>query len=182
MPFTDIGRFMLRSTQQNLLTIALVLSCGLGCDQATKRIAEQTLDGKSFSFLFDTFRLQFIKNSGAFLGFGAQFPDEVKFFLFLIIPIILLIGALGFVAFARSVSFNQRILITLMISGGLGNLVDRILLDGQVTDFMNMGIGGLRTGIFNVADVAITGGAIGLVILEVLKTLKEKIRDRAKRA
>ena len=43
----------------------------------------------------------------------------------------------------------------LVVAGGVGNLIDRIAA-GYVIDFMNLGIGSLRTGIFNVADVAIS--------------------------
>jgi signal peptidase II len=39
-------------------------------------------------------------------------------------------------------------------------MIDRIRFDGRVFDFLNVGIGGLRTGIFNVADVAIMAGGI----------------------
>jgi signal peptidase II len=42
--------------------------------------------------------------------------------------------------------------------------VDRAFHQGSVVDFMNMGIGPLRTGVFNVADVAIMVG-IGLLLL-----------------
>jgi len=56
-------------------------------------------------------------------------------------------------------------LFTLIIAGGLGNIIDRIAYDRHVTDFMNMGISDLRTGIFNVADMYITAGVIGLFIV-----------------
>ena len=46
----------------------------------------------------------------------------------------------------------------LIIGGGLGNLIDRILNQGAVIDFMNIGIGPIRTGVFNVADLAILAG------------------------
>lgn len=46
----------------------------------------------------------------------------------------------------------------LIIGGGLSNLIDRIINQGAVIDFMNIGVGSLRTGIFNVADVAIMVG------------------------
>jgi signal peptidase II len=52
----------------------------------------------------------------------------------------------------------------LIIGGGFGNLLDRFLNDGAVIDFMNLGLGWLRTGIFNVADMAITGGVIFLLV------------------
>lgn len=48
---------------------------------------------------------------------------------------------------------------SLVLAGGLGNLLDRLIYDGRVIDFMNLGIGSLRTGIFNVADVCITIGS-----------------------
>ena len=51
--------------------------------------------------------------------------------------------------------------LTLLIAGGLGNLIDRLVY-GYVTDFLNVGIGSLRTGIFNVADMAIMLG-VGLL-------------------
>ena len=43
-------------------------------------------------------------------------------------------------------------------------MIDRLLYDGRVTDFLNVGIGSLRTGIFNLADMAILAGALLLVL------------------
>lgn len=42
----------------------------------------------------------------------------------------------------------------------MSNLVDRLLYHGHVVDFLNMGIGSLRTGVFNLADVCIMAGAM----------------------
>ena len=46
--------------------------------------------------------------------------------------------------------------LALLLAGALGNLIDRIRWDGLVIDFLNLGIGPLRTGVFNVADMAVT--------------------------
>ena len=51
-------------------------------------------------------------------------------------------------------------------------MIDRINHDGSVVDFINVGIGSLRTGIFNIADVAIMGGAILFFIFAVRKQKK----------
>ena len=59
-------------------------------------------------------------------------------------------------------SLLKLLSFSLVIAGGLGNIIDRIVYDRHVTDFMNMGINNIRTGIFNVADVCITAGVIGL--------------------
>ena len=61
-----------------------------------------------------------------------------------------------------------------MIGGGLGNLIDRIFNSGAVVDFVSIGLGGLRTGIFNVSDVAIVAGAL-LVFLGI----REREQDEA---
>lgn len=54
--------------------------------------------------------------------------------------------------------------LALLFSGGIGNIIDRILFDRHVTDFMNLGFLNIRTGIFNVADICVTAGAIGLLL------------------
>lgn len=54
--------------------------------------------------------------------------------------------------------------LRLALGGAIGNLIDRVRFDGLVIDFMNLGIGPLRTGIFNVADVAISVGAVLLIL------------------
>lgn len=52
----------------------------------------------------------------------------------------------------------------LIIAGGVGNILDRFLFDRHVTDFMNIGMGDLRTGIFNFADVWVSIGAVVLIL------------------
>ncbi|MBK8276302.1 MAG: signal peptidase II [Nitrospira sp.] len=67
------------------------------------------------------------------------------------------------VLFVQPMFLDTVVAWSLVLSGGLGNLVDRIINDGRVIDFMNIGIGSLRAGIFNVADVYITVGVVVLV-------------------
>ena len=60
----------------------------------------------------------------------------------------------------RNNRLNRAAIIAgaLMLSGGVGNLIDRVFNDGAVVDFLNVGFGSVRTGIFNVADMAIMAG------------------------
>ena len=46
-----------------------------------------------------------------------------------------------------------------VISGGIGNLIDRVWR-GSVIDFVYIGVGPIHTGVFNIADMAITGGLL----------------------
>lgn len=160
---------MLNMMRERLLWLGMVFGLSIGCDQATKRIAEHTLTDTTHTFLFDTVRLHFIKNSGAFLGFGSDFSPSIKLWLFFILPAIFLLLAMVYVVFDKHLLLSARIMITLMVSGGVGNLIDRIFLSGQVTDFINLGIGPVRTGIFNIADVVIMAGAFGLLFIQAKK-------------
>ena len=56
------------------------------------------------------------------------------------------------------------IAIACILGGGFSNLLDRCIYDGRVFDFLNIGIGRVRTGIFNVADVGIMVGVALLVL------------------
>ena len=79
------------------------------------------------------------------------------------------LAAAGFLAARYRWSRVARCGFVLFLAGGLSNLTDRIAI-GSVIDFLNVGIGPLRTGIFNVADVAIMArsgdGPVGSPALE----------------
>ncbi|PID99718.1 MAG: signal peptidase II, partial [Acidobacteria bacterium] len=69
----------------------------------------------------------------------------------------------------------QLVCLSCVIGGGIGNLYDRIFNDGIVIDFMNFGIGSLRTGILNVADLSVTFGAVIFVIMMI--SAEKKVSD-----
>lgn len=136
----------------------LLLLGTIGCDQATKRWAHASLArSAAHSYLGNTVTLEYAENPGAFLSLGADWPPVARFFLFTAGAALLLVFAT--VALMRhSASVVPVAGLILFLGGGLSNLVDRFTR-GSVIDFMNVGVGPLRTGIFNVADVAIMAGA-----------------------
>lgn len=145
---------------KRLILIFIVLISCVGCDQATKSIAVSNLPAmKTFSYIGDTLRLQLSYNRGAFLSMGHSLPDFLRHSIFTVGTGLILFGALLFALLSKPGTFSLILALSLFIAGGVGNLIDRILHDGTVVDFLNVGIGPLRTGIFNVADVAIMGGA-----------------------
>jgi signal peptidase II len=135
-------------------------------DRASKELAKEHLQGKeTISYFHDTFRLQYVENTGAALSMGDSLPKAVSFWLLSILPLALLLAMSGYVIKrSNEMSTAKLSAFALIIAGGLGNIYDRIVYDRHVTDFMNMGIGDLRTGIFNFADVCITTGAILLLL------------------
>jgi signal peptidase II len=143
-----------------LILILIVLISCVGCDQATKSIAVSHLSTmETLSYLGDTIRLQLAYNRGAFLSMGHSLPGFLRYSIFTVGTCFILLGALTFALLSKSCHFYVILAISLFIAGGVGNLIDRILHDGTVVGFINVGIGSLRTGIFNIADVAIMGGA-----------------------
>ncbi|MGZ7078065.1 MAG: signal peptidase II, partial [Thermoanaerobaculia bacterium] len=58
--------------------------------------------------------------------------------------------------------------VAMIGGGGVGNLIDRLTRGGRVTDFLFMQIGPLHTGVFNVADMAITIGVTWLFVSSML--------------
>ncbi|MGI5836191.1 MAG: signal peptidase II [Chloroflexota bacterium] len=137
----------------------------MGCDQATKRIAAATLQHlPPQSYAGDLFRLQYSENQGAFLSMGAGLPEEVRWWLFIGVVGTFLTGLLLFALFSRSLNLMPTVAIGLVLGGGFSNWIDRVLHGNVVIDFMNMGIGPLRTGIFNVADIFLVCGTLVLAL------------------
>ena len=152
-------------TSSRALLIFSVLAASIGGDQATKRLAQSRLQSlPGYTFLNDTFRLQYAENRGAFLSLGSTLPTIARFWLLTVIVGVLLAAILVYAALNRKLTALQISGYALIVGGGVSNWVDRALKDGAVVDFMNMGIGRLRTGVFNVADLAIMGG-IGVLLL-----------------
>ena len=142
-----------------VLTIILV---NAGCDQLTKKIARQQLEAKpGQSYLSDSFRLTFVENEGAFLSLGAGLSGRIRYWALTVLPVFLLSGILIYTMVSPAIQFWQIIALSFILGGGISNIYDRIVF-GQVVDFMNLGIGQLRTGIFNFADVSIM---IGLFLM-----------------
>lgn len=138
----------------------------ISCDQVTKNLAKSHLiNQEPTSYFHDTFRLEYVENTGAALSLGANFPQPYNFVLLSVIPLLIL-TALFIYVIINITNFNtiQFIAFALIFAGGIGNIIDRILHDRHVIDFMNLGIQNIRTGIFNVADICITAGVIGLFI------------------
>ena len=142
----------------------VAIGATIGCDRVTKHIAASALsEGPARSFLAGTLRLEYAENTGAFLGLGADWPPAVRTAVFAAGNAVLL-AVLTALALRERWPRVALLGMALFVAGGASNLLDRIT-SGMVIDFMNVGVGPLRTGIFNVADMAIMLGA-GLLLFE----------------
>jgi signal peptidase II len=148
----------------NIRVVAAVLAACVGLDQATKRVAVALLpEGHRVTLAGGLVRLERVRNEGAFLGLGARLPEQVRTVVFTWGVGVLVLGAL-LLALHRASSRRTAVAAALVAGGGLGNLWDRLATGGSVIDFVNLGAGPLRTGIFNAADVAIVAGVALLAL------------------
>jgi signal peptidase II len=139
------------------LLLCLLLSATAGCDRVTKHLAVTTLAGMpERSFLGDTVRLDYQENPGGFLSAGAGWRPGIRAAVFQIANGAFLLAILV-LAVRHQWSRLGFVGLMLFVGGGLSNLIDRVAM-GTVIDFLNVGVGQWRTGIFNIADVAIMLG------------------------
>ena len=156
-----------------ILVLATIV---VAVDLWTKAAFERSFSGQPMMhFLGDTVRVGFVLNSGVFLSLGHALEPRTRFWLFVV-------GVSGVLTLLTGLTLKdgrfrapEVAAVAAIIGGGIGNLVDRVQL-GAVRDFLNLGIGPLRTGIFNVADMAITFGGIALILIPFLRKRRRGAR------
>src|SRR5262245_36957666 len=148
------------------LAIVAAVVVTIGCDRMTKHVATATLAGSpDRSYLGDTVRLGYAENTGGVLSIGEGLPPAARTG-----PLTVATGggraALAILVARRQWNGVAALGVALFVAGGASNWFDR-LVSGSVVDFLNVGVGPLRTGIFNVADVAIMLGVALFAIAEI---------------
>ena len=119
-------------------------------------------------YIYSFLNFYLVWNTG--IGFGlASMETNIYYHILTTIIVIINIGLMFFLAKSKGI---YAYLIALIIGGSLGNLFDRIYYYA-VPDFIDLHLGNYHWFIFNVADIFITLGIIGLITVELLK--KEKI-------
>ncbi|MWJ29029.1 lipoprotein signal peptidase [Halomonas sp. ZH2S] len=130
-------------------------------DLATKYAASAMLGYAQPVEVLPFFNLTLLHNTGAAFSFLASHPGWQRWFFALVA-----IGAsVGLTIWLRRLKADETLLagsLALIIGGALGNLYDR-LVHGYVVDFLSFHVAGWYYPAFNVADIAITLGAAGLI-------------------
>ncbi|MDP9019596.1 MAG: signal peptidase II [Actinomycetota bacterium] len=157
-PALSVRRIGRRRRHRWVLVVA-VASVVVAADQATKWWALRALDGGRTIDLVWTLRLRLLFNSGTAFGFGGAYA-----------PVLALVAVAVVIVLLRTGRALQgawpRLAMGLVLGGAVGNLADRALrgggelLGGAVVDFIDL----QWWPVFNVADMAITGGAVLLAL------------------
>jgi signal peptidase II len=153
------------SAKARIALISAVMTVTIALDQITKVLAAEHLrGGPTHAWLGGLARLTYAENRGAMLSLGDALSEGVRFWIFQVGVTAVLLGMLFFAVTRRELTRLQVVALSLLIGGGLGNVIDRALYDGAVIDFMILGKDWWKTGVFNVADVAIMAGC-GILLL-----------------
>jgi signal peptidase II len=138
----------------------------IALDQLIKLLALFSLQATTFRFGSSpvNMALELSLNPGAFLSLGAGLPPQVKQLIF-IVGVAAVVCWAGYWAWKNwNHSLRKAAPLFLIALGGTGNLIDRVFRDGHVVDYMVVNVGSLHTGVFNLADIAITLGALLLMV------------------
>jgi len=151
-------------SRRPLQCFAVILLACVGCDHASKQAAVSLLgDSAGLELVGGMLRFQLASNPGGFLSLGAGLSEGLRSFFFLaLVPFLIAFVCLYF-ARSERISRSQLVALAVLSGGGFGNWLDRVLHDGAVTDFVSVGFGPLRTGIFNLADLAVVAGILWLL-------------------
>ncbi len=152
----------------------MLLLSTVACDQASKSWARSSLTRSSAQAFGNHVQLILAENRGAFLSLGSHLRPHLQMVLFTLFVGLAVIGGVIWL-FVPTRPFADVFCVSLIVGGGIGNLIDRVSRSGAVTDFIYVWYGPLRTGIFNLADVFITTGVLALLLMLSLR------RHRARR-
>jgi signal peptidase II len=152
---------MLGARKRLQLVVLIILI--VFADQWTKHLARERLSFLPREYAGGVLTLFLTQNEGAFLSLGANLPKPVRVAVFAV-AVMMAVAVALFLLVTGRVHGLDAVAVALIAAGGIGNLIDRLLRHGGVTDFLLLSAGPLHTGVFNVADMAITGGVIWLLI------------------
>lgn len=131
-------------------------------DVATKWLVQRELSlHEQIEVIGDFIRLTLIYNPGAAFGF---YLGPYSRGIFLALSLIALAILFGMYAFTPAAHAGRLASLSLIIAGAFGNLIDRVRSPRGVIDFVDVGLGATRWPVFNVADMAVTTGAILLAL------------------
>lgn len=159
------------NSKNKLIVFFGLIGLNIILDQVTKIIAKVSLEPNTiYPYFFDLIRLMIVHNTGVAYSFGSDWPQHYRFIVFnLFVTVILMLMIWYVIKYLHEITVLRVIGFSLVISGGIGNLIDRYFRDGAVIDFLNIGWGSLRTAIFNWADICVTTGILFIITFALIE-------------
>lgn len=157
------------------IILAAVSALVLVLDQVSKVYIDKTMTlHSSFPVIEGLFNITYLRNKGAAFGILASSAYRLPFFL--MISTIAVVVILVAVSKLRDDQKLNVVSLSLIFSGALGNMIDRVRL-GEVIDFLDVYWKGHHWPAFNIADSAICVGVFILAIEMLLEERREKQKN-----
>lgn len=137
-------------------------------DQVSKILVVSNIYNESIKVIPNLLNFTYVENTGALFGIG---KNKISIFIILNI-IIIVLGIIYLIKNKDEFNFLSKISISMILSGGIGNLIDRIAR-GYVVDFIDVNPV-IKWPMFNIADCYVVIGCILLFIGFILQERKEK--------
>jgi len=156
--------------------VADVLIITLALDQWTKTWAINNLKSAPVRYYLDGYlQILYAENPGAFLGMGGTWSSSTRFFIFGVL-VVFGLAAMLWSILKNKISTSEIYAYSFILGGGIGNVIDRLTREnGHVVDFLFIDLkfaSFARTGVFNVADMAIVLGVLIIFIPTVMASKK----------
>lgn len=149
--------------KKNIIIFVLGAAVIVFLDQITKAaILKNFFIHESRPVVDGFFNLVYVMNPGAAFGFLASMSENFRYSFFIGMTVLVIALIIYYIVTSKSQNALYVISLTLIFSGAVGNLIDRIRF-GAVVDFLDVYIGTAHWPAFNVADSSITMGAILMI-------------------
>lgn len=160
---------------------SLIIVVGIIVDQISKWLIFSNMEiGQSIPIIKDVLHITYVTNDGAAFG---MFDGPVERLLVMIVTTILVIGFSVYLYLGHAENIIYAVAMSLVVSGGIGNMIDRLGFGfyvnsetgmGEVIDFINFcAFPKIWNAIFNVADAFVCIGAGLLVLALVIDMINE---------
>ena len=154
------------SKKKSYIIISIVVIVGLVIDLVTKCIfAEYLGDGKDIVLIPNFFKFTYVENTGAAYGMFGESTVALT-----IVSVLFVVAFCIYDYFNHSNNIFYVLGLSMIVSGALGNMIDRIFL-GYVRDFISIR---LFSFVFNLADAFITFGVIFFMVYLIISIIKEQ--------
>lgn len=154
----------------------VIASAVILVDQLTKAWILSTLSlHQSFSVVTGFFDITHVRNPGAAFGFLAGASPLFRYGFFIAVTVAAILFILHYLRTTKNDEIPLVLSLALILAGAVGNLIDRLRF-GEVVDFLDVYVGSYHWPAFNVADAAISTGAVILTIT-LLRRGKQKANE-----
>lgn len=171
--FTKESRYRkINIKNKKILFIVFIILISICIDQIVKQVIIKNILNSSIEIINGVLNFIYVENTGGAYGIGSN-----NILMFIIINVII-IGILMKFVISKRDEINNALLIaiSLIIAGGIGNLIDRIFR-GYVIDFIDINPV-FKYPVFNIADIFVVTGCIVIAIDLIYRTIKSKTRRK----